>query len=120
MSSGILYNHPNSLTNMTDGDPIEHLPVDQSPLNPMDVQIIDTLFTKHRKTMDIMFEEAKDALIVALLVIVVCLPRVDTIFRKFIPVTENSPYILLLLKGLLSAAIFWIVKYFYLSRKSVT
>ena len=101
-----------------DGDPISQLPVDQNPPNPDEIQLINTLFKKNRKTMDIVFDESKDALLVALLVIISCLPQLDKLLHKFIPITEKSPYILLLIKGLLAGALFWLIKHFYLSKKS--
>ena len=100
------------------GDPIAQLPVDQNPLNPNEIQIIDTLFKKHRSSMDVIFEESKDALFVAVLVILFCLPQVTTLIQRFIPLADKSPYILFLIKGLAAAALFWLVKHFYLSRKA--
>lgn len=100
------------------GDPIAQLPVDQNPPSNTEVQIIDTLFKKHRGTMDVIAEESKDALIVAILVIVFSMPQVDALVMKVLPMTENSPYILVLVKGVVAAALYWLVKHFYLSRKS--
>lgn len=107
------YNQP-----QTGGDLIAKLPVDQIPPSSHEIQIIDTLFKKHRDTMDIIFEESKDSFLVALLVIVSCLPQIDSMIKKSLPVTERSPYILLLVKGLVTGALFWLIKYFFLSRKS--
>jgi hypothetical protein len=118
MSSTIQYSQPAPAPSIPVGDPISQLPVDQTPPNPTEIQIIDTLFKKHRRTMDIVFDEAKDSLLVALLVILVCLPQVDVTIRKFLPITDRSPYILVLVKGLVAAVLFWLTKYFYLSRKS--
>ena len=47
----------------------------------------------------LVFDESKDALLVALLVIISCLPQLDKLLHKFIPITEKSPYILFLIKG---------------------
>ena len=100
------------------GDPIFQLPVDQTPPLPNELHIVDTLFKKHRKTMDVIFEEAKDSIFVALLVIIVCLPNVDMIINKMIPATQNVLYLSLLAKGVAAGIIYWIVKHFYLSQKS--
>lgn len=118
MSNTIQYSQPTPTLGILDGDPIAQLPVDQTPPNPTEIQIIDTLFKKHRRTMDIVFEEAKDALVVALLVILFCLPHVDNMIKKFLPVTDRSPYILALVKGLVALTLFWLFKHFYLSRKT--
>jgi len=104
------------ISNSIDGDSIKQLPVDQTSPTNTELQIIDALF-KNRKTMDVIFDETKDAMIVAILVILFCLPKVDDIINKFLPITVNSPYILALFKGMAVALLFWLVKYFYLSRR---
>ena len=68
--------------------------------------------------MDIVLDEAKDALLIALLVIISCLPQLDKLLQKFIPLTEKSPYILFLIKGLIAGGLYWLIKHFYLSKKS--
>jgi hypothetical protein len=113
MTSSIQYSQPT-----TGGDLISQLPVDRNPPLPSEVHIIDTLFQKHRGTMDIIFEEAKDSVLVAALVIIACLPQIDSMINKFLPISINSPYFLLLAKGLSAAIIYWLLKHFYLSRKS--
>jgi hypothetical protein len=100
------------------GDPLSQLPVDKTPPSQNEIHIIDTLFKKHRGTMDIIFEEAKGAIIVGLLVVLFCLPNIDTIIQKFLPITQKSLYFLLVVKGLIASVIYWLVKHFYLSRKS--
>jgi len=126
MSNTVYYNQPTQPTQTDpsygygygDGDPISQLPVDQNPPKPDEIQLINTLFKKNRKTMDIIFDELKDALLVALLVIISCLPQLDKLLHRFIPITEKSPYILLLIKGLITGILFWLIKHFYLSKKS--
>ena len=100
------------------GDPIAKLPVDKNPPNINEIHIIDTLFKKHRRTIDVIFEEAKESLIVGLLIITFCLPQVDSILTKFLPITQKSLYFLLLLKAILASILYWFMKHFYLSRKS--
>ena len=106
-----------SLENIN-GDPIAQLPVDQSTPNQSETQIINTLFKKNRKTMDVIFTELKDSFIVGILVVLVCLPQIDIIINKILPITTKSPYFLLLIKAIIAIALFWIIKHFYLSRKS--
>ena len=120
LSNTVYYNQPNQTdpSFKLDGDPISQLPVDQNPSNPHEIQLINTLFKKNRKTMDIVLDEAKDSLLIALLVIISCLPQLDKLLQKFIPLTEKSPYILLLIKGLIAGGLFWLIKHFYLSKKS--
>lgn len=101
-----------------EGDSISNLPVDQNPPSPNETQIIDTLFKKHKSTMEIVMDEGKDSILVAILVIIFSLPQIDAYIKRFIPVTEKSIYILLLIKALMAMIAFWLIKHFYLSRKS--
>ena len=100
------------------GDSIADLPVDQNPPSPNEIQIIDTLFKNHKSTMEIIMDEAKDSLLVAILVILFCLPQFNNVIIRYIPMTENSIYILLLIKGLMAMLLFWLIKHFYLARKN--
>lgn len=113
MTSGIQYSQP-----LTGGDPINQLPVDKNPLLPNEVHIIDTLFKKHRGAMDMIFEEAKDSVLVASLVILACMPQIDLFIHRMIPISQQSPYFLLLAKGLIAAFLYWLIKHFYLSRNN--
>ena len=109
---------PSEMQMSVGGDPIAQLPVDKTPPSQNEIHIIDSLFKKHRKTMDVIFEEAKSAIIVGLLVIMFCLPNIDTIIQKFLPITQKSLYFLLFFKGLIASVMYWLIKHFYLSRKS--
>ena len=113
MTSSIQYSQP-----YAGGDPIIQLPVDKNPPLPNEVHIIDTLFKKHRGAMDMIFEESKDSVLVAALVVLACMPQNDVFIHKMIPVSQQSPYFLLLAKGLIAAFVYWIIKHFYLSRKN--
>ena len=113
MTSSIQYSQP-----LAGGDPIKNLPVDKNPPLPNEINIIDTLFKKHRSTMDVIFEEAKDSVLVAALVVLACMPQIDVFIHKIVPMSKTSPYFLLLAKGLIAAFIFLLLKHFYLSRNS--
>lgn len=102
---------------VTYGDPIDQLPIDTENPSLEEAQIVDALFEKHRGTMEILVEEGKDSVFVGFLVIILSLPQVDGLIQKFIPSTVNSPYILLLIKGIAAAILFWILKHLYLSRR---
>lgn len=115
MSNTVQYSQTQTLT----GDHITQLPVDQAPPTSNEIQIINTLFKKHRGAMDVVFEESKESIFVAILVILFSLPSVDVLIKRFLPISEKSPYIFVVIKGLMSMAIFWIIKHFYLSRKSL-
>lgn len=117
MSSAVRYTYQEPIIEPPDGDPIARLPVDNNPPTNNEIQIIDTLFKKHRGTMDIIFEESKESFCVAFLVIILSLPQIDDIIKKFLPIAVTSSYILILIKGILAMSLFWIVKHFYLSRR---
>jgi hypothetical protein len=113
MTNGIQYSQP-----LVGGDPINQLPVDKNPPLPNEVHIIDTLFKKNRGAMDMIFEEAKDSVLVAAVVVLACMPQIDLFIYKMIPISQQSPYFLLLAKGLVAAFLYWIIKHFYLSRRN--
>ena len=97
------------------GDSVDNLPIDQSEPSKQEIEIVDTLFKKHRSTMSLIVDEMKSSFIVGLLFLVLSLPQVDTLIRRMIPLT-NSIYFLLIIKLLLFVALYWLLKHFYLSR----
>ena len=101
------------------GDPISQLPVDQSQPTNNELQIVNSLFTKHRNTIDIVMEEAKDSIIIGMLFVIFSLPLVDSLVKRVLPITEKSPYILVAIKAVAVMALYWLIKHFYLSRKSI-
>ena len=107
-----------SYQNSKNSDLISDLPVDKNEPTPSEIQIIDTIFKKHKKTMNSIFLEAKESLIVGILFVIFSIPVVDSVIKRFIPSANNSSYILLLIKILLVMLLFWVLKHFYLSRKN--
>jgi hypothetical protein len=112
----VQYNQPISSSSI--GDPITQLPVDHNSPSNTEVQIVDTLFRKHRSAMDVIAEESKDAVLVAILVIAFSLSQIDNLINSVLPMTKTSPYILVLVKGIIAAIFYWLIKHFYLSRSS--
>ena len=84
--------------NSKNSDLISDLPVDKNEPTPSEIQIIDTIFKKHKKTMNSIFLEAKESLIVGILFVIFSIPVVDSVIKRFIPSSNNSSYILLLIK----------------------
>lgn len=99
------------------GDPIAQLPVDQDPPDNSEIEIVNALFKKNRGVFETIVEDSKDALFTGILVILFSLPQIDVLLNRIVPATAKSPYITVLVKGLVATAMFWLVKYFYLSRK---
>ena len=98
------------------GDSVDKLPIDQSEPSRQEIEIVDTLFKKHRSTMSIIVDEMKSSFIVGLLFLVLSLPQVDALIRRIIPLA-SSIYFLLIIKLLLFVALYWLLKHFYLSRR---
>ena len=101
------------------GDPISKLPVDQSQPTSNELQIVNSLFTKHKSTMNTLIEESKDSVIIGLLFVVFSLPVVDDFVKRFVPMAEKSPYILVAIKAVAVMALYWLIKHFYLARKDM-
>ncbi len=101
------------------GDPISKLPVDQSQPTSNELQIVNSLFTKHKSTMNILIEESKDSVIIGLLFVVFSLPVVDDFVKRVVPMAEKSPYILVAIKAVAVMALYWLIKHFYLARKDM-
>ena len=103
----------------TNADLIKDLPTDKVQPSPDELQMMDILF-KNANTpgMNNIFKEIKDSLIVGILFILLSIPQIDTLLNKFIPITQTSPYILILIKAVFIMALYWLIRHFYLARKS--
>ena len=100
------------------GDNIKQLPVDKEQPNHDEIHIIDTLFKENKNTFQVIIEDSKDAVIVAAIIMAFSMPQIDELIKKFLPITTNSPYILYIVKGASGGILFWLIKYFYLSRSN--
>jgi hypothetical protein len=98
-------------------DVIRQLPVDKTNPTHEELQIVNTLFKKHEGDINNIFNEAKDAVLVGIIYILFSLPQLDEYIKKFLPITNKSPYFLVLIKALSAIILYWVVKHFYLSRK---
>lgn len=109
----VQYNH--NTTPQPVGDLIINLPVDNNTPSSSEIQLMNTLFEKHRGTINIVAEESKESLIIAIIVILFSLPQINEIITKLSPI--DSEYINLLIKGVSAGVLFWLIKHFYLSKK---
>ena len=100
-------------------DMIDQLPVDKTPPSYNEIRIVDTLFKYHSTTMNSVFKECKDSLLIGILFVTFSLPHVDATISRVWPITETSPYMMILAKAVIIMALFWLVKHFYLSRKTL-
>jgi len=98
-------------------DNIADLPIDNTQPNHEELRIVNTLFKEHKNTINTLVVEMKDLLIIGILFILLSLPQVDSIIQKVIPASVNSIYVLVGIKALIIMLGFWLIKYFYLSKK---
>lgn len=98
-------------------DPIASLPTNMVQPSYNELKIVDTLFKQHGSAMDKIAEETKSSVIVGILFIMFSLTQLDDLIKRFLPITRNSPYILMLIKALALSMVFWIINNFWLSRK---
>lgn len=98
------------------GDLIVNLPVDQNPPSNNEIEIVQKLFTTRRDSMNKIFDKMKEPVIVFIVIILVSLPQVEELIKKFITITQKSEYFLIFTKALIAAGLFWIIKHFHLSR----
>ena len=100
------------------GDTISALPVNKNPPTQDEIHIVNNLFTEPNQSIfKKIMGDMKDTVLIVLLFSIFSSPQIDEIIHRIIPVTSNSIYILLLLKAIMMASIWWIIRYFYLSRK---
>lgn len=102
----------------TNSDLIKDLPTDKVEPSTDELQMMDILF-KNANTpgMNNLFKEIKDSLIVGILFILFSIPQIDTLLNKYIPITQTSPYILILIKAIFIIGLYWLIKHFYLAKK---
>ena len=96
------------------GDSIENLPVDNSQYNK---ELANVLF-KEKETINNVFNELKESLIIAVLFVVFCSKNVDDLIIKFYPPAGNNQTTLILIKCVAVIFFFYIFKNFRLSRNS--
>ena len=108
-----------SYQNSKNYDIIENLPLDNSEPSSNDLKIVNTLFTpQNQSQIGSILAEAKDAIVVGILFIIFSLPYIDSLINKFIPITNGSVFILTLFKAIFIIIVFWLIKHFYLSKKT--
>jgi hypothetical protein len=100
------------------GDYIDQLPSDASVPSHNEIIIVDKFFQQKKSIFDKIFLQTKDIIIIGCLFILFSLPFVDNLIKKFIKITETSPYILIGIKALLFVIIYFFIKNIYLARKN--
>lgn len=116
MENPVQYNSPH-VASLSNADPISQLPADQTQPSHNELMIVNSLFKDHGNAMNAIFKEMQGAILVGILFIALSLPQIDDMIKRMLPMTQNSIYILLLVKAIVIMSLFWLIKHFYLSRK---
>jgi hypothetical protein len=98
-------------------DRIDSLPTDETVPSHNELKIVNSLFEEEKGVVTTVMTELRADIMAGLLLIVLSLPIVDEQIKKFIPVANNSEYVLLGIKGLLMVVLLWFIRNFALSRK---
>ena len=98
-------------------DRIDVLPTNQTQPSHNELQIVDTLFKNHGAEVNSIVNESKEAMLIGILFILFSLPQVSDLIQKFLPISRDSFYFLLLAKALMLMLVYWLIKNFWLSRK---
>lgn len=98
------------------GDYLTQLPTDASMPSHDELQIIQNIFRENKITNGKLFDEAKEAVILIILFIILSIEPVDKGLRKIIPAASNQ-YVLILIKGIILGVAFYAIKNFYLIKK---
>ena len=99
-------------------DSIKSLPTNTDIINDLDLQIVNNLFgTSNKSIKENVLHEAKDLIIISILFIILSLPQTDKILQKYLPITNNYIYNILL-KTILFVLFYWLIKNFYFLRKN--
>lgn len=98
-------------------DYINNLPVDKSPPTQDEINIINSLFKKNNSQIKSLFLEFKDSILVGFIVLLFSFEIINSTIRKFIPITNSSDFFLNIVKALIVAFVYWMIKHYYLSKK---
>jgi hypothetical protein len=98
---------------VTNGDIIENLPTDATMPSGDELQIINSIFRENKISKGKLFDEAKESVIIIILFTVLSIEPVDNLLKKFISAAK-SPYILILIKAVIFAVVFYAIKNMYL------
>ena len=97
-------------------DVIVELPSDENPVSDNETKIVNMLFKENAKNAKSKCKlgDFIDVLVVAGLFAIISLPHFDIFLRSIIVFNDENRaiYIILLLKTLLFAFLFWIIKYY--------
>lgn len=91
-------------------DLLQNLPTDDSIVNSNELHIINNLFTNETESVNKIVMELRESILGGVLFGLLSLPQVDFIIQKFVPLSRNSPVVLLCVKIVLFIFIFYLLK----------
>jgi hypothetical protein len=103
--------------NDKNADLISSLPTNENQPRYEELKIMDTLFKKHTSSITKIVNEFKDGFVLSVFFILFSIPFVDELFKKYVPYTCNSLYILIFIKSILFMLAVWIFKNLVLLKK---
>lgn len=97
-------------------DYINQLPIDNSIATPQENQILETYFKNNETNIKTVFWELKDAILGALIFIILSLPFTDNTFNTFLSITKNSQIFLTLCKAIAFVVLYYLSSHYLLKK----
>lgn len=105
------------MSNLHKGDPIQNLPVDDSPPSHNEINMINNIFKSNDKNIKNLLTEIKYMIISAALFILFSIPKVDTTIKSLIPYCENNDFFLLIIKAIIFSISLYFIQHIGKVRK---
>lgn len=96
-------------------DRLETLPVDDSFVEPPDIHLVEQIFKENKEGVGKIASELKPILLVGIIYVLMSIPQVDEIIKKFLPFTRNSTFMFIGFKAL----VIMILLYFFSNLKVI-
>jgi hypothetical protein len=97
-------------------DFIEKLPSDKENPTDEELSIINSIFIEDQNTIEKIFNEIKDILIIFILFILLSLSKTTEIINLYVPITKTKEWYILVFKGIILSISFWLIKNMYLAK----
>mgnify|MGYP003981706667 CR=1 FL=1 len=97
-------------------DSINKLPTDKSTINHDEIKIVDKIFKENENKISNIMNDFRDAILGAVLYIILSMPMVDSLLKSFIPIANNSPIFLMIFKAILFVFLFYFIRNFAFGR----
>jgi len=108
----ISYNNTDDYNSL---DVLEDLPHDSSIPNESETKMLNMLFKPVETSR--LAVELKNSMLLIILFCMFSIPQLDGLLEQVLPITKNSIYIRVLVKGVFFALLFWIISNYWLSKK---